>query len=56
MLFDQSRSTAQIASGPPRPDWNQDVDLTGMCDAQQPEAEKSTELANARIAFSPVPA
>jgi len=27
-----------------------------LCDAQQPEAEETTELANTRIAFSPIPA
>jgi hypothetical protein len=56
VLFDQSRPTARIASGPLGPDWNQDLDLTGLRDAEQPEAEKATELAYARVPFSPIPA
>ena len=56
VLFDQSRPTPRIASGPPGPDGNQDLDLIGVDDAEQPKAQKTTELANTRIAFPPLPA
>jgi hypothetical protein len=55
VLVNEVQAPSPIAAGTPRSGLDQDLDVAGGGNAEQPETEQPTKLARARIALPPSP-